>query len=103
MRRAARLAPDDFEYSVDLIHLTRPLAAESGHDAVAEEYLALAFEADPAALGHAEALAEWYASHGQRGAASRVLAVAAEYRPGDPRLGELRACLEDDGKEPGEL
>jgi len=55
VRRAERLAPDDFDSAADLVHVAGVLAFLEDDDDLAERALVAAFEASPEAWGTAEA------------------------------------------------
>jgi tetratricopeptide (TPR) repeat protein len=94
VREASVLASPDFEYDIDLVHLAGRLAAAEGRIPEAREFLSVAFEEDPQARGHGEALARLYASQGESDAALAVVERALPHRPDDQSLRELQNELQ---------
>ena len=88
--RAMAVAPDDFQYDVDVLHLAGRLAAQTGQDELAEEALSTAFEEAPQWIGHGEELAEFLARRGRPVDALRVVSEALRHRPDEDDLRELR-------------
>ena len=87
------LAPDDFVFAADLLHLRGLLARDAGDDARAEPLLRAAFAAEPEARGHGRWLAGLLIDHDRFGEALEVVEAAIEVRPRDDDLEEMRGWL----------
>jgi tetratricopeptide (TPR) repeat protein len=91
LRRAARLAPDGWERSPDVVWLAGRLAARRGDDETAERYLRNAFDIVPDCSQHGLDLAEFLLTRGRPADALEVLATAERLNPSDDELRKLRA------------
>jgi tetratricopeptide (TPR) repeat protein len=66
IRRVYELAPDDFEFTADLVHLVGRLAWARGREPEAEEMLRKAYELDPDTTAHGRRLEEFLERTGVR-------------------------------------
>jgi Flp pilus assembly protein TadD len=91
--RATKLAPPDFALEPELANLGGRLAALDGDDALAEEALRTAFEAEPTRQTFAFDLATFLAEAERIPEAITVLDRALVHGPGNEQLAELRQRL----------
>jgi tetratricopeptide (TPR) repeat protein len=89
-RRSRQLAPKDFPLASSLVFLAGRLAAEDDHDAKAERFLRMAFEADREQPSFGRVLADFYASRGRPVEALRAISEALRDHPDDETLLKTR-------------
>jgi Flp pilus assembly protein TadD len=94
VNRVYEIAPEDFEFTTELTHLTGKLAAVYGDEEGAEKLLTMSFEGEPGGTGYARALAVFHTERGHLDAALEVVREGLRHRPDDPDLLDLRGQLE---------
>lgn len=94
--RAADLAPEDFEFGPELANLGGKLAALVGHDAVAEEALRAALDAEPHRSDFGGDLASFLLERDRSIEARAILEQALRVTPADERLRRLHDQLESE-------
>ena len=97
--RVYELAPDDFEFAADLIHLVGRLALARGRDDDAEKALRMAFELDPDTRAHGRVLAELLERSGHADEAVEIRGDALRrtlraLRAGEANLHDVRDALQ---------
>jgi tetratricopeptide (TPR) repeat protein len=92
-RRSRRHIDGEFRYMPGLVNLTGRLAHASGHDAVAEHALELAFELEPEMAWYGRTLAQFLYRQGRDAEALRVTRAALRRTPDDRGLLSLQARL----------
>lgn len=94
-RRASSVVDDEFPLIADLFQVIGRIGIAKKNDAVAEEYLRLAFTIEPDAVGLAARLATFLAERERYDEALDVAARGLEHAPPDqPSLSELRHKIE---------
>jgi tetratricopeptide (TPR) repeat protein len=97
--RVYELAPDDFEFAADLIHLVGRLAMARGRDEDAEKALRMAFELDPDTRAHGRVLAELLERSGREEEAVEIRGDALRrtlraLRAGEANVYDVRDALQ---------
>ena len=97
--RVYELAPDDFEFAADLIHLVGRLAMARGLDEDAEKALRMAFELDPDTRAHGRVLAELLERSGREEEAVEIRGDALRrtlraLRAGEANVYDVRDALQ---------
>jgi tetratricopeptide (TPR) repeat protein len=92
--RVYELAPEDFEFAAELIHLVGRLALARGREDDAEKALRMAFELDTDTRAHGRVFAALLERLGRIDEALDVLKRAVRARPDDQQLREALARLE---------
>lgn len=94
--RASQLVPEDFEFGPELANLGGLIAAKDGQDAMAEEGLRAALEAEPDRPDFARDLAMFLADRDRMPEARTIINEALRLTPRDRDLNQLRYRLAGD-------
>jgi Flp pilus assembly protein TadD len=94
VNRVYEIAPDDFEMTTELTHLTGKLALVYGDEDGAERLLRMSFEAEPGGSGYARTLAVYLTQQSRLIEALEVVQEGLRHRADDADLVHLRGELE---------